>query len=293
MALGSGTKQRLARGALGREVRGEVGVAQEAPHQRRQRGVVANGEGAVVVGAEQAEVAVDPARQHRDAGADRLDHDVGPALQPARVDQRTRPRDGAPCDGVRLGAEPAIRGTRGGGGASLRGEGVVETRAQVVDRDRGLVVTEADGRAHQGRRVLDIAQVAYGDEVGVTGGEDPFNRGTYPWTDRGGKPDTALLSDVQVLIKMRKDNPVLRHGSLDAPLLLDEHLIVLARHDGDAWAITATNNATSARTVTLMLPADLRVTRFRDALTGEITTVVDGSLTLLVPALFGTALISD
>ena len=135
--------------------------------------------------------------------------------------------------------------------------------------------------------------IYYGDEVGVTGGEDPFNRGTYPWADRGGKPDTALLHDVQALIKMRKDNPVLRHGSLDAPLLLDEHLIVLARRDGDTWAITATNNAMSAKIVTLNLPADLRVTRFRDALTGKVTNAADGSLVFSVPALYGTVLISD
>ena len=28
--------------------------------------------------------------------------------------------------------------------------------------------------------------VFYGDEVGVTGGADPFNRATYPWADKGG-----------------------------------------------------------------------------------------------------------
>lgn len=135
--------------------------------------------------------------------------------------------------------------------------------------------------------------IYYGDEVGVTGGEDPFNRGTYPWADRGGQPDMALLRDVRALIKMRKDNPVLRHGSLDAPLLLDDHLIVLARRDGKTWAITATNNSTSARRVTLKLPGDLRATRFRDALSGGITLANDGILVLTVPALFGTALISD
>ena len=30
--------------------------------------------------------------------------------------------------------------------------------------------------------------VFYGDEVGVTGGADPFNRATYPWADKGGLP---------------------------------------------------------------------------------------------------------
>ena len=31
-----------------------------------------------------------------------------------------------------------------------------------------------------------------GDEVGMTGADDPDDRRTYPWIDRGGQPDTAL-----------------------------------------------------------------------------------------------------
>ena len=56
--------------------------------------------------------------------------------------------------------------------------------------------------------------IYYGDEVGVTGGEDPFNRATYPWADLGGNPDTALLADFKRFIKMRTDHAVLRRGSI-------------------------------------------------------------------------------
>jgi cyclomaltodextrinase / maltogenic alpha-amylase / neopullulanase len=34
--------------------------------------------------------------------------------------------------------------------------------------------------------------VYYGDEVGMTGGDDPYNRMPYPWADLGGQPDMAL-----------------------------------------------------------------------------------------------------
>jgi hypothetical protein len=74
--------------------------------------------------------------------------------------------------------------------------------------------------------------IFYGDEVGVTGGPDPMNRGTYPWADRGGHPDNALLADFQRLT-LRRDLPVLRHGTLLAPLHVDAHVVVLARRDGD------------------------------------------------------------
>jgi len=84
--------------------------------------------------------------------------------------------------------------------------------------------------------------VFYGDEVGVTGGEDPFNRVTYPWPDLGGKPDLLLLTDYKKLIGMRNAHEVLRHGSIDAPAYIDAHVIVLIRRDAEHWAITATNN---------------------------------------------------
>lgn len=134
--------------------------------------------------------------------------------------------------------------------------------------------------------------IYYGDEVGMTGGDDPYNRGPYPWADQGGQPDTALLAEVKRLIKLRHDHPVLRRGSIDAPLLLDEHVIVLGRQLGDALAISATNNAEVAKTVTFELPINSKVETFTDALTGAHVQAVDGKLTLTVPALFGTVLLS-
>ncbi|MEO7251066.1 MAG: glycoside hydrolase family 13 protein, partial [Arenimonas sp.] len=134
--------------------------------------------------------------------------------------------------------------------------------------------------------------IYYGDEVGVTGAEDPFNRGTYPWADRGGKPDTQLLADFKRLIAMRKKYPVLRHGSLSAPLYIDEYVIVLARQDGDSWAITATNNSSAPRKVSVALPEAMRTREFEDVLSGARIQAASGNLEFNVPAVFGTVLIA-
>ena len=96
--------------------------------------------------------------------------------------------------------------------------------------------------------------VYYGDEVGVTGGDDPYNRGTYPWADLGGKPDLALLAQFRRLIAMRHQHAVLRRGSLQAPLSVDDHVMVLLRRLGETWALTATNNSSSTRRVEVTLP---------------------------------------
>lgn len=133
--------------------------------------------------------------------------------------------------------------------------------------------------------------IYYGDEVGVTGGDDPFNRGTYPWADLGGKPDNALLVEFKKLIKMRNDHAVLRRGSLGAPLFVDDHVIVLAREHQGRWAVTATNNGGTARMVRVSLPAGAK-TMYRNVLGGGDIAAEDGQLSFSVPPLYGTVLVS-
>jgi len=99
-----------------------------------------------------------------------------------------------------------------------------------------------------------------------------------------------LLADFKRLTKLRHDLPVLRHGSLSAPLLLDAHVVVLARQDGATWAVTATNNSTQPRTVTVDLP--FPATRLNDALGGKDVAVRDGSIQFTVPPLFGRVLVT-
>jgi hypothetical protein len=130
--------------------------------------------------------------------------------------------------------------------------------------------------------------------VGVTGGPDPMNRGTYPWADLGGHPDTALLADFRRLTTLRRELPVLRHGTLLAPLHVDDQVVVLARHDGAAWAITATNNGAAPRSVTVALPAGAPARAWTQALDGRAVRADARArtLTLVVPARFGTIVVA-
>lgn len=155
--------------------------------------------------------------------------------------------------------------------------------------------------------------IYYGDEVGVTGGDDPYNRATYPWADLGGAPDLALLSDFKRLTALRHANPVLRRGSIGAPLALTEHVIVLARelapgagtsaaaNPAKRWALTATNNSLQVQTVRVRLPAGAPHSGWVDALAAPsadgtraaVGWAVDGEhITLQVPPLFGLVLIA-
>ncbi len=144
--------------------------------------------------------------------------------------------------------------------------------------------------------------IYYGDEVGVTGGDDPYNRATYPWADLGGKPDLALQDSVRQLVRLRNDNPVLRRGELLAPLLADGSVVVLARRLASTWALVATNNAETPQRVTVTLPAVAPAVGWRDALAADPASEAltasqplsagGRTLSIEVPPLFGRVLIT-
>jgi glycosidase len=50
----------------------------------------------------------------------------------------------------------------------------------------------------------------YGDEAGMEGGKDPFNRRTYPWGDE----DRTLLEHFKILGRLRKEHAALREGMI-------------------------------------------------------------------------------
>ena len=53
--------------------------------------------------------------------------------------------------------------------------------------------------------------IYYGDEAGMEGGKDPFNRRTFPW----GNEDQELISHFRTLGQLRKNSSVLRLGDLN------------------------------------------------------------------------------
>src|SRR5438067_9969710 len=53
--------------------------------------------------------------------------------------------------------------------------------------------------------------IYYGDEIGLPGGHDPFNRAAFPWDSAAW--DTGLLHEFQRLIALRRGSPALRRGS--------------------------------------------------------------------------------
>jgi glycosidase len=86
----------------------------------------------------------------------------------------------------------------------------------------------------------------YGDEAGMEGHKDPFNRRTYPW----GRENRILLEFFRQLGQLRKDCEVLRRGDIEFTYATDHRLAFSRRYNGktvrvyvnrnmDAWDIPA------------------------------------------------------
>ena len=69
-----------------------------------------------------------------------------------------------------------------------------------------------------------IPTVYYGDEAGVEGYKDPFNRRTFPW----GSEDTEILNHFKKCAIIRKSNPILFDGEFNL-LCLNKEILIFER----------------------------------------------------------------
>ncbi len=81
--------------------------------------------------------------------------------------------------------------------------------------------------------------IYYGDEAGLCGFTDPDNRRTYPW----GREDHALIDFHKEIIKIHKQNKVLKTGSL-LRLGSDYQFLAYARFDRTDRMVVVINNRT-------------------------------------------------
>lgn len=88
--------------------------------------------------------------------------------------------------------------------------------------------------------------VYYGDEAGVCGFTDPDNRRTYPW----GHEDKELIAFHREMIRIHKEHPALRTGSLNM-LYWDENILAYGRFLEEDKVIVIINNRSELVQVTV------------------------------------------
>ena len=80
--------------------------------------------------------------------------------------------------------------------------------------------------------------VYYGDEAGMTGGPDPYNRGPFPW----GREDAELTAYLRTLTGMYADHPCLRGGEYE-PLSFGEDVLGCRRWNESESVLALINRA--------------------------------------------------
>ncbi len=126
--------------------------------------------------------------------------------------------------------------------------------------------------------------IYYGDEVGLTGNDDPDDRRTYPWADKGGSPDLNMFDHYQGLAALRSQHAALTTGDLKM-LLADDATETLAygRKTNDQAALVVINRGATARTIDIpvagYLPDGVTLNSIYDVGNGgTLTTVVSNGL---------------
>ena len=114
------------------------------------------------------------------------------------------------------------------------------------DRARVLTVLGGDANALKMAMFLQFAlpgvpSIYYGDEAGMTGGTDPYNRGSFPW----GKGNAPLTDFVRSLTAMYQETPLLRRGECEM-LFFGENVLGCRRFDESGSVLALVNRGEEA-----------------------------------------------
>lgn len=94
--------------------------------------------------------------------------------------------------------------------------------------------------------------VYYGDEVSLTGNDDPDTRRTYPWEDLGGSPDAIMRDYYRSLIATRKQSSALTGGDFRMLLANDAtETVAFGRKAKDQAAILVLNRSSQPQSATI------------------------------------------
>ena len=141
--------------------------------------------------------------------------------------------------------------------------------------------------------------VYYGDEVGMTGDDDPDDRRTFPWLDKGGQPDQAMFRHYQTLNALRAANDALVHGDFQV-LLADDasQVVAYGRKTTNQAAIVIVNRGAQPQTGSIpvagYLPDGITFTQAYAVGDGgpAVLTVANGELSGSIGALSAVVLVS-
>ena len=117
----------------------------------------------------------------------------------------------------------------------------------VGSHDTKRIINECDNNVNKVRLAIAIQftyvgvpYIYYGDEVGITGGDDPDNRKCMIWDEE--KQNKEILNLYKLLIKIRKENKSLVHGSFEVIYCKDEVIGFIREYYDDKIMVIFNNS---------------------------------------------------
>lgn len=130
--------------------------------------------------------------------------------------------------------------------------------------------------------------IYYGDEIGMTGADDPDDRRAFTW----GKGSKELVTWYAKLADIRSQYSALRTGSVEPIDVNDDAIMGYVRSDDKDIITVLGNNADSAKEITVSIGTNA-TSKITDIVSGTSYDVKDGKVKVNIPAYRGVILASD
>ena len=116
-------------------------------------------------------------------------------------------------------------------------EEMAKHKLSAKERQKGLIMLKMAALLQYS--LPGMPAIYYGDEAGLEGCKDPFNRGFYPW----GREDTELVKFYQKLGELRNSKKSLRFGDVKVFSENDGVVTVRREYDGEVTEIILDRNS--------------------------------------------------
>ena len=130
--------------------------------------------------------------------------------------------------------------------------------------------------------------IYYGDEIGMTGADDPDDRRAFTW----GKGNKDLVTWYAKLADIRSQYSALRTGSVEPIDVNDDAIMGYVRSDDKDIITVLGNNADSDKEITVSIGTNA-TSKITDIVSGTSYDVTDGKVKVNIPAYRGVILASD
>jgi len=126
-----------------------------------------------------------------------------------------------------------------------------------------------------------IPVIYYGDEIGLTGANDPDCRRMMKFNDLNNR-ETNLWKKVSILTHLRKNNPVLIYGEF-INIQSEKDNWVYARKYFKSNAIIFINNSSMSKTFEIKIPSELNTDGLKSTFKTKFT-ISGRNIKILIPA---------